>query len=266
MKKRYIEIVGFFLTVFFLIFAIIKNNLWNVRPFNLEKISPLLNTDGLSLLGCIFGLIFAILNKSYYIRKCLNYIFLNLNTSNLNYSLEVVFKTKDTIDTEKIKETFTDLLESYKKYKSSNYDVLNFGKNKINIFYKSMASYVEFKILEEEEGIIRWKISIKGTCNFKTIEKNVSFLVNCYLEKLIVEELKIDKIILSISEEDTEFSVVDKGLFEKIKNFKIIHPQITIKTSTSAQIILGKTGLSLYAKNKGDFIDAIEEFKYLLIS
>ena len=234
----------------------------------------LLNTDGLALIGLIISLITMISLRWYYVRKAFNLILLNTNVANISYSLEINFESSEFSSIEDVKKVFFDTAGNFKKFKTKNFNFISENKNSYKFNFRQMASNCEIKLMDkipleddEDEFLYKWKFEINGVINFRTLNRNIKFLTNGFLEKLQEKDVKVKKINLLVSKEDTEFSIIDKGFFERIKIYEILSSRVTIDTCTTAKIELDSSkGLTLYSRNKGDFLNALEDFKFLLIS
>lgn len=274
MLKRVQKIMTFIFTVIFLIIAIYNNELFKLlfieHSFDFKIIKPLLNTDGLSLIALILSIVYIFLSQSYFFRKILNFIILKFSIANINYTLDITLKINAENELQIFEETLNEVISKNKKYKDTSSKILVSSKNKIQIFYKGLASIIDIQFTsffedEDEENIKKCKISLSGTTNFRTIEENIRCILHSYLEKL-PKDTEINKISFTISKKDSELSIANKISLSDLNNFKVLSSSVHLETTNGSNITFGDKGLSLTVRSIGEFVNAFEDFKYILIN
>ncbi len=106
----------------------------------------------------------------------------------------------------------------------------------------------------EETFFIGWK-------------KNIKFFINNFLEQLTSEQIQLEKINLTITNENTEYNLSDKGILIDPRKYKIRYSSVEIASSPNTTISINSTsGLSITSTSKGDFANAMDALKNILIS
>ncbi|WP_256831974.1 MULTISPECIES: hypothetical protein, partial [unclassified Paenibacillus] len=144
-----------------------------------------------------------------------------------------------------------------------------------SIFHRGMAANIIIKKIAsshyqehgDEINTNAWKLEINGGNVFHRMEKNIKFFINNFLEQLTSEQIQLEKINLTITNENTEYNLSDKGILIDPRKYKIRYSSVEIASSPNTTISINSTsGLSITSTSKGDFANAMDALKNILIS
>jgi hypothetical protein len=272
MYKNLVNSILYWISIVFLIVSIYVYIFYN-EDFTWQS---LFGTDGLTFFGIIVALISMLSMKVVFFRKCVSWVLLKLNFSQLDYSFEVILEAPSDFTLEDFKRHFFSAVSSSGSIKDNTYNVNYNSTNTYRLFHRGLASNVSIKKIpstadfnESEEDVSQnlWKIENDGVTQFRIVERNLRFFTNSYLEYLNNSRVFSNKVVLKISKRNTEFNFIDKGILIDRKKYKINRSNIDILSEQNTYISLNSdVGITLTAKNKGDFNNAFHTLKNILIS
>ncbi|MEK5277355.1 hypothetical protein NSS82_03720 [Paenibacillus sp. FSL H7-0735] len=235
----------------------------------------LFGTDGLTFFGLIIALITMVAMKIPIIKKLFGWMLLRFNFSQIDNRTEAIVNISSDKNIENIKTILSASLTNCNLFKNNNFDVNQNTDLTYSIYHRGMAANIIIKktapsIYRDFDEQIEdnvWKLEINGGNVFHRMEKNIKFFVNNFLEQLSLEHTKLEKINLTITNENTEYNLSDKGLLIDPKKYKIRYSSVEIASSPNTTISINSTsGLSITSTNKGDFSNAMDALKNILIS
>ena len=237
----------------------------------------LFGTDGLTFFGLVIALVTMLAIKIPIIKKVMGWILLRLNYSQIDYRSEAIINMPAEKTIEDIKRALTISLSNSNLFKQNTQDTNQNTDFTYSIFHRGMAANIIIKKTvppqsleqtnESPESKNFWKIEINGGNVFHRMEKNIKFFVNNFLEQMFLEKSSLEKINLTISNENTEYNLSDKGILINPRKYKIRYSSVEITSSPNTTISINSTsGLSITSRNKGDFSNAMDALKNILIS
>lgn len=273
MYKKFVENVLYIITIIFLVGSIYTYIFVN----DSFSWTSLFGTDGLTFFGLLFALITTIAIKIPLIKRILSWILLRLNYSQIDYRTEAIIGLPPEKNLENIKEALISSLSKSTLFKQNTCDTNQNTEQVYSIFHRGMAANIIIKKAvspqnidysnENDDPKSYWKIEINGGNVYHRMEKNIKFFVNNFLEELSLATATLEKINLTISNENTEYNLNDKGILINPRKYKIRYSSVEITSSPSTTISINSTsGLSITSRNKGDFSNAMDALKNILIS
>jgi hypothetical protein len=237
----------------------------------------LFGTDGLTFFGLLIALITMLAMKIPLIKRVIGWVLLRLNYSQIDYRSEAIINIPSEKKIEDIKRALITALSHSNSFKQNTQDVNQNTDHMYSIFHRGMAANIIIKKTvppqswedPNEDTSTRnfWKIEINGGNVYHRMEKNIKFFVHNFLEQLTIESASLDKINLTISNENTEYNLSDKGILINPRKYKIRYSSVEITSSPNTTISINSTsGLSITSRNKGDFSNAMDALKNILIS
>lgn len=235
----------------------------------------LFGTDGLTFYGLVMALITMVAMRFPLLKKLIGWMLLRFNFSQIDNRTEAIINLPSDKNIENIKTALSNSLMNCSLFKNNNFDVNQNTNLTYSIFHRGMAANIIIKkiapskYLEYEEQIENnvWKLEINGGNVFHRMEKNIKFFNNNFLEQLSLEQIRLEKINLTITNENTEYNLSDKGLLIDPKKYKIRYSSVEIVSSPNTTISITSTsGLSITSTNRGDFSNAMDALKNILIS
>ncbi|KAB7663381.1 hypothetical protein [Bacillus sp. B1-b2] len=268
MVKKLIDNVFYVISILFLTFSFLSATFLN-ENFTYRS---LLNTDGLTLLGIIFALVALIFQKIPIFRRAIIFVLLRLNFWQLDYRFEISLCAPKEIKVEDLFKYFSESVENFDNFKSNKFKVNFTNKNKMKIFHRALAANVEFdKTIdyssERDSNLNYWNISVDGVSSYRIVERNIIFMINTYLEKILKDKIISTKINLTISKNNTEFDLEKIGVLLSARKYKLNHSNIQIDCNENTIITINSNyGITMTSQNKGDFSNSLEALKSVLIS
>ncbi|MDF2065555.1 hypothetical protein [Bacillus sp. Cr_A10] len=237
----------------------------------------LFGTDGLTFFGLVIALVTMLAIKIPLIKRGIGWILLRLNYSQIDYRSEAIIILPAETNIDDIKRALTTSLSNSNLFKHNTKDINQNTDFTHSIYHRGMAANIIIKktvpsqILEQTDESTPsnnfWKIEVNGGNVFHRMEKNIKFFVNNFLEQLSIENAILDKINLTISNENTEYNLSDKGILINPRKYKIRYSSVEITSSPNTTISINSTsGLSITSRNKGEFSNAMDALRNILIS
>jgi hypothetical protein len=237
----------------------------------------LFGTDGLTFFGILATLITMASMRIPFIRKLLSWLLLKINYSQLDYSFEVIVEAPSDIKLESFKQWFFSSIASNGSIRDNTYNVNSNTLQSYKIYHRGLGSNFNIKKIPVSNSLDvfddtvpeynLWKIESDGVSTFRIVERNIKFFINSYLENLNHQRILPNKVVLKISKKNTEFNLIDKGILIDSRKYKINRSNIDILNDQNTLISLNSDiGITLTAKNKGDFSNAFDALKNILIS
>lgn len=271
MYQRLVNNVLYVVSIIFLIGSIyayiFKND--NFNWFSL------FGTDGLTFFGLIIALISMLAMKIPLVKRIFGWVLLRFNFSQIDNITEAVINFPPDKSIDNIKKSLFDSLATCTLFKNNKFDVNQSTNLTYSIFHRGMAANIIIKKIasphhydcEEEPNNNTWKLEINGGNVFHRMEKNIKFFTNNFLDFLTTEQMQLEKINLTITNENTEYNLNDKGILIDRKKYNIRYSNVEITSSPNTTISINSTsGLSITSTSKGDFINAMDALKNILIS
>lgn len=269
MYKNIAQNILYWLSVAFLVISVFVY-VDHVAKF---KWTGLFGTDALTLYGELATLISMISIKIPLVRKFLAWLLLTVNYSQIDYKVSVMVSAGQEIRLDAFKEVFTHTISSCGLFTHNDFNEIRSTALNYKIYHRGLAGNLEIKMLHsdnldgEEESQNGWKIELDGVSTYRVVSKNVRFITNNYLDSLYRHHVLPSKLVLTISNRHTEYSLADKGILLSARKHRIADSRVTIAYNVDTSIIIDSaTGLSMTSRSRADFTNAFESIKQILIS
>lgn len=229
-------------------------------------------TDALTLYGLVATFLSMLAMKVPFIRKIFRWFLLNFSITKINYELSMVvdsnLETKDLYDILLNSILETDIFDN------TEYEVFNRKHMLIRFSVAAMNATIAIKEQSitsdyKEDGVNfskRHKIEIKGIDNFKSMNKNINFILYIMAEKLQHKQLQFNKFYLKVKKNSTEYNFLNENNLLLDKSSKVIHSETQIEKTNSIIAIDIHEGITISSKNRGEFLIAIDLLKDILVS
>lgn len=257
----------YWLSLSFLIVSIIAQIFYN-DEFSWLSFA---NTDGLTILALFLALISLVALKIPVLRKIIIWIMLKLNFLQIDYRMSTTIEAPEDITLDQLFEQFELSVIEY-RLDSNSYNQNFRSNNTLRIFHRALASNIEIKRIENddydsESELSKWLLIIDGVSPFRIVERNITFMLNKYLDILSRKNIHSSKVSLTISKKNTEYKLVDMGILLSARNYEINNSYTEINASNSTVITIdNNVGITMTSRNKGDFANSIVALKNILIS
>lgn len=235
----------------------------------------LFGTDGLTLFGILAALISLLGPKIPLIRRFISWCLLSINYSQIDYGFMIYMESQKVLPISDLRSVFEKSITSA-GLNIENYDINNLTDTHFRIYHRELATNISIKSVPNAEFTIGttlsedrkhnlWEIKVDGVSTFRIFERNWRFLNNYFLESLLNSGLRIDRINLKIASSTTEINLGDKGILLDTQKYKILNSRIEIACPDDARILLEKGGIYLLANSRGEFNNALDTVKNILL-
>lgn len=263
MFERFIKSIMDFIVILFLILCLLTHTFFN-QSFEWKTLA---NTDGLTLIGIVLALLSSILVKIPLFRKVVVAILLKLNIHHLDYRLEILTLAPETTTTEQVFNIFSESVTSF-NYSSNDFDIKYEDSNKIMVYHRGIKANIEIsKTSIIEGGKDCFLIRLDHVSEYRSIERNMKFVGNCFLEDLMNQMYTLKNISIRVSKKNSEYKVADMGVLLSARKYKVHHSRTEIQADRTTKITIdSNTGISMISTSRGDFINSIDALKKVLMS
>ncbi|WP_438498116.1 hypothetical protein [Paenibacillus sp. IHBB 3054] len=263
MFERLVKSIMDYIVILFLLLCLFTHTVFN-QDF---KWGSLANTDGLTLVGIVLALLSSILVKFPLFRRLVGAILLKTNFHHLDYSIEVLAFAPIGTTTTQIFDIFSESVIS-SGLTSNDYNIKYEDLNKITFYHRAIAGNIEIsKTTIIEQGRDCYLIKIDSVSAYRSIENNIKFIGNCFLEDIMDQTFSLKNINVRISKKNSEYKVAQMGLLLSARKYKVQHSHIEIQSSRTTKITIdSNTGVSMISTSRGDFLNSIDALKTVLMS
>ncbi|CAH0346748.1 hypothetical protein [Bacillus sp. CECT 9360] len=269
MYKKVIDGIGFYFALSFIILSFFAHTFFN-DEFTWRG---MLNTDGLTLLGLLGAFLSMIVLKIPLLRRLIVSVLLKTNFLQLDYHITVNFKAAANENVEDLFLNFQEAIRSFQKFSSNDFSMNFSNHNKVKIFHRAIAGNVEiYKSSNDDEDedcedLTNWIIQIDGVSPYRVLERNINFLCNSYLELLSRRNVHSNKISITVSRRNSEYSLNNMGVLLSARKYNVNQAFVEITSNETTVITIDTNkGVAMTSRNKGDFLNSIEALKSVLIS
>ncbi|MCY9028890.1 hypothetical protein [Bacillus inaquosorum] len=236
----------------------------------------LFGTDGLTFFGIIVTLFTMLLPKIPFVKRGIGWFLLTFNISQIDYSFEVIVEAPQNVALKELKDSFFNSIDSNDRIKSNLSDPIRNSDIFYKVYHRGLGTNFSIKknpdfnnsedfYEDEEPQLHQWRIKNDGVTSFRILERNIKFFLTSYLEHLSHNRVLPNQLVLKISKKNTEINLVDKGILIDSKKYKVERSNIDISASNTNISLNSDIGITLTSKNKGDFSNAFEILKNIII-
>lgn len=263
MFEKLIKSLMEYIVILFLILCFITHTFFN-QDFSWNSLA---NTDGLTLVGIILALLSSILVKFPFFRRVMGAILLKLNYHNLDYSVDILTFAPEISNVVEIFDLFSQSVVS-SDLSSNDFNVKYEDENKVVFYHRALAGNVEIcKTTIIEEGRNCFQIKLDGGTTYRSIERNMKFLGNVFLEDIMNKGYRLKSINTRVFKKNSEYKISQMGILLSVRKFKIKYSHLEIQSSRTTLITIDSNkGVSISSTSRGDFLNSIDTLKTVLMS
>ena len=267
MFYKFIEKIGFFLSVTFLMLSIYFGTVGNSQ-FSFKS---LIGTDGLTLYGSIMALLTMLSLKWSGIRKIFRFILLRLNISEYDYKVNIQLSYKNDIDVNSLTASSIDLLKREFNNNQLKYELNSKSISQVKYYIRSMASNFTVKSIvnntsDEYSLYYKYSFQFDGVSKYSRMNRNIKIVTNM-IEDLTKDGFIVNIISLKIDKLGSEANVATGGIIYNRKNVEIVSSNIVLKNNDDSNITINNlTGISLSSSSIIKFLSSYEIIQDILIS
>lgn len=232
------------------------------------EVSIFFGTDALTLYGLVVTFFTMLAIKIPIIKRLISQIYLNINISKLQYELSFIVNCNFNI--EDFYKLFIKGVKSSDQFNDAQHEIYNREKYLIRFSYPEMNANITMKDISNnginEPNDYKYKFEIKSVDHYRGFNKSLNYILNIFSEKLQQKDSTFDKFYVKIKKKNTEYPFLNESELLLDKNIKIINSDTTFEKGNAIITIDRLEGIEISSKSKGEFIQAVNFLKEILVS
>lgn len=259
----------YYLSLVFLIGSIIMYFV-NGKSFGWDTF---FGTDALTLYGLIVTFLSLSALKVPFLRKWIKWCLLNFNITKLNHEISVVMDSN--LNTEELFNRFLAEINASDLYPNKEYEIYNKDPLLIRFDIPAMNATISIKehsiTSDYQRGLSvskRHKIELKSVDNYRSMIKNLKFILNILIEKLQSQEkdIQFNKFYIKIKKQTTEYNFLNENRFLLNKSVEVVYSETQLTKMNSTITINAHEGVTISSRNKGEFLTALDFLSDILVN